>query len=45
MWDLTTGRQVGREMVFPEPVGTVAATADGRLVVGYGPETAVLAHH
>ncbi|MET8981095.1 hypothetical protein ABZX85_36415 [Streptomyces sp. NPDC004539] len=43
VWDLTTGQQVGSELVFPAPVAAVAVAADSRLVVGFGPETAVLA--
>ncbi|NEB00993.1 hypothetical protein [Streptomyces sp. SID13726] len=43
VWDLTTGRQVGSELVFPAPVEAVAIAADSRLVVAFGPETAVLA--
>ncbi|WP_283136711.1 hypothetical protein [Rhizohabitans arisaemae] len=41
VWDLATGRQVGSEVVFPAPVAAVAVAADSRLVVGFGPETAV----
>jgi WD40 repeat protein len=43
VWDLATGRQVGRELVFPAPVHAVAVTPDGRLVIGFGWEVAVLA--
>ncbi|WP_217236339.1 WD40 repeat domain-containing protein [Streptomyces sp. AC555_RSS877] len=43
VWDLATGRPVGPELVFPAGVGAVAVTADGRLVVGFGWEVAVLA--
>ncbi|MEV7356930.1 hypothetical protein AB0O19_18205, partial [Kitasatospora sp. NPDC091276] len=41
-WDLTTGDQVGPELVFPLPVCAVAVVPDGRLVVGFGWEVAVL---
>ncbi|MCX4750862.1 hypothetical protein OG455_36075 [Kitasatospora sp. NBC_01287] len=41
--DLTTGDQVGPELVFPLPVCAVAVVPDGRLVVGFGWEVAVLA--
>ncbi|MER6500926.1 hypothetical protein ABT218_16385 [Streptomyces sp. NPDC001455] len=40
----STGRQVGSELVFPEPVHAVAMAPDGRLVVGFGKEVAVLTH-
>ncbi|MEW2303111.1 hypothetical protein AB0958_24600 [Streptomyces sp. NPDC006655] len=43
VWDLASGRQVGPELVFPSEVGAVAVTPDGRLVVGFGWEIAVLA--
>ncbi|WP_167546275.1 WD40 repeat domain-containing protein [Streptomyces zinciresistens] len=43
VWDLATGRPAGPELVFPAEVGAVAVTADGRLVVGFGWEVAVLA--
>jgi len=42
VWDLTTGRQVGPELVFPAEVRAVSATATGRLMVGFGCEVAVL---
>lgn len=45
VWDLATGQPAGPELVFPVDVGAVAATADGRLVVGFGREVAVLARH
>jgi WD40 repeat protein len=41
--DLTTRRPVGRTLVFPGPVRAVAVSPDGRLVVGFGWEVAVLA--
>ncbi|MGW0964055.1 WD40 repeat domain-containing protein [Streptomyces gelaticus] len=43
VWDLTTGRPAGPELVFPAEVFAVAVTSDGRLVVGFGHEVAVLA--
>jgi WD40 repeat protein len=43
VWDLATGRPVGRHLVFPRPVRAVAVSPDGRLVVGFGWEVAVLA--
>ncbi|MEU2674457.1 hypothetical protein ABZ622_37500 [Streptomyces sp. NPDC007164] len=43
VWDLATGRPVGPELVFPAEVFAVAVTSDGRLVVGFGHEVAVLA--
>ncbi|MBA4866616.1 WD40 repeat domain-containing protein [Streptomyces sp. PSKA54] len=43
VWDLATGQPAGPELVFPAEVGAVAVTADGRLVVGFGWEVAVLA--
>lgn len=43
VWDLTTGRPSGPELVFPAEVYAVAVTLDGRLVVGFGHEVAVLA--
>ncbi|MFJ2271889.1 hypothetical protein ACIOHO_37370 [Streptomyces sp. NPDC087849] len=42
VWDLTTGRQVGPELVFPAAVWAMAVTPDGRLVVGFGWEVSVL---
>ncbi|MFE7046627.1 WD40 repeat domain-containing protein [Streptomyces atratus] len=42
VWDLTTGQPDGQKLVFPAPVGTVAVSPDGRLVVGFGCEVAVL---
>ncbi|MEV5204480.1 hypothetical protein [Streptomyces sp. NPDC053720] len=44
VWDLTTGRQVGPELVFPAAVWAVAVTQDGQLVVGFGWEVSVLTH-
>ncbi|MFD9607190.1 WD40 repeat domain-containing protein [Streptomyces sp. NPDC059970] len=43
VWNLITGRPDGPELAFPADVGAVAVTSDGRLVVGFGPEVAVLA--
>ncbi|PWI05919.1 hypothetical protein DIZ27_36540 [Streptomyces sp. NWU339] len=42
VWDLTTGRPLGAELVLPAAVHTVVITSDGRLVVGFGREIAVL---
>ncbi|MFI6014468.1 hypothetical protein ACIBAG_37710 [Streptomyces sp. NPDC051243] len=42
MWDLTTRRQIGPRLVFPEPVMALAMAAGGRLVVGFGEEVAAL---
>ncbi|MFJ9683586.1 hypothetical protein ACIRP2_36970, partial [Streptomyces sp. NPDC101194] len=42
VWNLATGRLVDRELVFPAGVNTVAVSPDGRLVVGFGQEVAVL---
>ncbi|MFI6006623.1 WD40 repeat domain-containing protein [Streptomyces sp. NPDC051366] len=42
VWDLTAGQQMGEELVFPERVNAVAVAPDGRLVVGFGREVAVL---
>ncbi|MDQ0938408.1 hypothetical protein [Streptomyces sp. V1I1] len=43
VWDLATGQPAGPELVFPAEVSAVAVAADGRLVVGFGWEVAVLA--
>ncbi|MFF3554127.1 WD40 repeat domain-containing protein [Streptomyces tsukubensis] len=43
VWDLTTGRPVGTESVFPLPVIALAPAPEGRLVVGFGSDVAVLA--
>ncbi|MEL5960068.1 WD40 repeat domain-containing protein [Streptomyces sp. CLV115] len=43
VWDLTTGRPAGPKLVFPAEVHAVAVTSDGRPVVGFGHEVAVLA--
>ncbi|MFE7840223.1 hypothetical protein ACFU53_30470 [Streptomyces sp. NPDC057474] len=45
VWDLTTRQQIGRELVFPEEVQAVAVSPDGRLVVGFSCEVAVLVPH
>ncbi|MGW1102430.1 WD40 repeat domain-containing protein, partial [Streptomyces sp. NPDC002540] len=42
VWDLATGRLVERELVFPTGVNAVTVSPDGRLVVGFGHEVAVL---
>jgi WD40 repeat protein len=41
--DLATGRPDGPTLVFPGPIRAVAVSPDGRLVVGFGWEVAVLA--
>ncbi|MFE5811624.1 WD40 repeat domain-containing protein [Streptomyces sp. NPDC056491] len=41
-WDLTTGREAADEYVLPLAVAALAAAPGGRLVVGFGPEVAVL---
>lgn len=43
VWDATTGQQTGA-YVFPAGVKAVAVAPDGRLVVGFGSDIAVLAH-
>ncbi|MFF1498427.1 WD40 repeat domain-containing protein, partial [Streptomyces sp. NPDC058316] len=43
MWDVAEREQIGPPLAFPMPVGAVAVAPDGRLVVGFGPEIAVLA--
>ncbi|MFB7546665.1 WD40 repeat domain-containing protein [Streptomyces sp. NPDC056154] len=45
MWDVARREQIGRPLAFPMPVGAVEVGPDGRLVVGFGPEIAVLARH
>lgn len=42
MSDVATGELVGRPLAFPVPVRKPAAASDGRLVVGFGHEVAVL---
>lgn len=44
MWHGTTGRQIGT-YAFPAPINTLAAAPNGQLVVGFGPDIAVLTHH
>ena len=44
MWDLPTGQPDEPELLFPAEVNAVAITSDGRLVVGFGCEVAVLVH-
>ncbi|MFI7358231.1 WD40 repeat domain-containing protein [Streptomyces avidinii] len=41
-WDLVTGSEAGNEYVLPLVVGALAAAPGGRLVVGFGPEVALL---
>ena len=43
VWDLATREQIGPELVFPARVRSMAAAPDGRLVVVFGWEVAVLA--
>ncbi|WP_344437547.1 WD40 repeat domain-containing protein [Kitasatospora nipponensis] len=43
VWDATTGRPLGT-YAFPAGVSALEVTPDGRLVVGFGPDIAVLAH-
>ncbi|GAB3976082.1 hypothetical protein GCM10029978_061960 [Actinoallomurus acanthiterrae] len=43
VWDATTGQQVGA-YAFPAGVRGVAIAPDGRLVVGFGSDIAVLTH-
>ena len=43
VWDLADGRQAGRELVFPDAVSRAALSRDGRIVVGFGHDVAVLA--
>ncbi|MGW1107542.1 WD40 repeat domain-containing protein [Streptomyces sp. NPDC002540] len=45
MWDVATREQIGPPLAFPMPIGAVEMASDGRLVVGFGPEIAVLARH
>ncbi|ARE77756.1 hypothetical protein B6R96_30605 [Streptomyces sp. Sge12] len=41
-WDLVTGDEAGNEYVLPLAVGALGAAPGGRLVVGFGPEVALL---
>lgn len=43
VWDATTGQQVGAH-AFPAGIRGMAVAPDGRLVVGFGSDIAVLAH-
>nr|WP_239157847.1 hypothetical protein [Streptomyces sp. SID13726] len=43
VWDLVARRQVGSDLEFPSEVTAVAMASDGRLVVGFGDDIAVLA--
>ncbi|MET7473570.1 WD40 repeat domain-containing protein [Streptomyces sp. NPDC005648] len=43
MWDATTGRQIGAH-AFPAAISGLAMAPGGRLVAGFGPDIAVLAH-
>ncbi|MBV6702323.1 WD40 repeat domain-containing protein [Kitasatospora aureofaciens] len=40
--DLATGAEIGSPLAFPSPVHSVLAASEGRLVVGFGREIAVL---
>ncbi|MCQ9185770.1 hypothetical protein KMT30_43435 [Streptomyces sp. IBSBF 2953] len=43
VWEATTGAQTGA-YAFPAGVRGLAVAPDGRLVVGFGSDTAVLTH-
>ena len=43
MWDVTTGQQIGA-YAFPALIRGLAVAPDGRLVVGFGSDIAVLTH-
>lgn len=43
VWDLSSHRQVGSDSAFPSAVTAVTMAPDGRVVVGYGGDVAVLA--
>ncbi|MFF3883568.1 WD40 repeat domain-containing protein [Streptomyces sp. NPDC001914] len=43
-WDASTGRQIGA-YGFPSRVRALTVAPDGRLVVGFGADIAVLTHH
>ncbi|MFG2133123.1 WD40 repeat domain-containing protein [Streptomyces sp. NPDC048751] len=45
VWDMAAHRQVGSDLVFPSEVTAVTMASDGRLVVGFGSDIAVLAPH
>ncbi|WP_329536790.1 WD40 repeat domain-containing protein (plasmid) [Streptomyces sp. NBC_01450] len=45
VWDMAAHRQVGLDLVFPSEVTAVTMASDGRLVVGFGSDLAVLAPH
>ncbi|WP_374935417.1 hypothetical protein [Streptomyces resistomycificus] len=45
VWDMADHRQVGSDLVFPTEVTAVTMASDGRLVVGFGGDIAVLAPH
>ena len=42
VWDLATGNQMGPELMFPAQVQALAATPDGRLLVGFDRGVAAL---
>ncbi|SEG70921.1 WD40 repeat [Thermomonospora echinospora] len=43
VWDLRTRRPIGTPLRFPDQVGAIAWSPDGRLVVAFGHDLAVLA--
>ncbi|MEH0467339.1 hypothetical protein QA943_00495 [Streptomyces sp. B21-097] len=45
VWDMAAHRQVGSDLVFPSEVTAVTMACDGRMVVGFGSDIAVLAPH
>ncbi|WTW92066.1 WD40 repeat domain-containing protein [Streptomycetaceae bacterium NBC_01309] len=45
VWDLTADQLAGDELVFPHPVTALAVTPQGRLVVCFGTDIAVLTRH
>ncbi|MFH8517040.1 WD40 repeat domain-containing protein [Streptomyces gelaticus] len=42
VYDLATGAEIAAPLAFPSPVHALLAAPDGRLVVGFGPEIALL---
>ncbi|MFF2951670.1 hypothetical protein ACFVVU_10080 [Kitasatospora sp. NPDC057965] len=42
VWDLSGDPVVSGELAFPEPVGALAVTTDGRVLAGFGHDLAVL---
>ena len=43
MWDASTGQQIGA-YTFPSRIRRLTVAPDGRLVVGFGADVAVLTH-